>query len=69
MAGRLYTGGRTQIVSFHMPKELLQMVDELVEMGVFNNRSELIRTAIHKLLMEYRGAILANRMRMVVGYR
>ena len=65
--------GGTQIVSFHVPKTLLYMLDELVAMGVFNNRSEAIRLALYKLIEEYRDLLLAKRLgrraHMVVGYR
>ncbi len=73
MAGRSPFEGGTQIVSFHVPKALLNMLDELVAMGVFNNRSEAIRMALHKLLIEYRDFLTAKRVgrraHMVVGYR
>lgn len=45
--------GRTAIVSFHIPVHILNAIDKLVEMGVFNSRSEAIRLAIYNLLREY----------------
>ena len=45
--------GRTIIVSFHIPPNLLKAVDELVEKGVFNNRSEAFRTAIVLMLRDF----------------
>ena len=73
VAGRTPFESGTQIVSFHVPKALLNMLDELVAMGVFNNRSEAIRMALHKLLIEYRDFLIARRVgrraHMVVGYR
>jgi hypothetical protein len=45
--------GRTIIVSFHIPPNLLRAVDELVEKGVFNNRSEVFRTAIVLMLRDF----------------
>jgi len=73
VAGRSPLEGGTQIVSFHGPKALLNMLDELVAMGVFNNRSEAIRLALYKLMEEYRDFLLARRVgrraHMVVGYR
>jgi len=58
---------RTQIVSFHIPRALLDALDRLVEMGVFNNRSEAIRFALYKLVTE-RGTFLGRRY-LEVGYR
>ncbi len=58
---------RTHIVSFHIPRALLDALDQLVEMGVFNNRSEAIRTALFNLLREHRD--LAERRQMILGYR
>jgi len=57
---------RTVVVSFKAPKSLLQAVEELVEMGFFNSRSEVIRTAIFNLLREIERE---RRVRMEVGYR
>jgi len=58
---------RTQIVSFHVPKALLEALDRLVEIGVFNNRSEAIRTALFNLLREHRDVI--EKRQLTVGYR
>jgi len=46
---------------------LLDALDQLVEMGVFNNRSEAIRTALFNLLREHRD--LAERRQTILGYR
>ena len=58
---------RTQIVSFHVPKALLEALDRLVEAGVFNNRSEAIRFALYRLLLDQQR--LEERRLMEVGYR
>ncbi|MCS7105270.1 MAG: ribbon-helix-helix domain-containing protein [Thermofilaceae archaeon] len=58
---------RTHIVSFHIPRALLDALDELVEVGVFNNRSEAIRTALFNLLREHKDLI--ERKQMTLGYR
>jgi len=58
---------RTQIVSFHIPKALLEALDRLVEAGIFNNRSEAIRTALFNLLREHRE--LLERRQLALGYR
>jgi len=44
---------RTVVVSFHLPKSLLEEIDKLVEKGLFQNRSEVVRAAIRELLSEY----------------
>jgi Arc/MetJ-type ribon-helix-helix transcriptional regulator len=43
---------RTAIISFHIPRGMLKTIDELVEMGVFNNRSEAIRIALYNLIRD-----------------
>ena len=60
-------GPRTHIVSFHIPRALLDALDRLVEMGVFNNRSEAIGTALYKLLTEHSDFL--ERRRLMMGYR
>ena len=59
---------KTHIVSFHIPRALLEALDQLVEMGVFNNRSEAIRTALFNLLREHRD-FLEQRRHLMLGYR
>lgn len=63
----LVIGSKTYIVSFHIPRALLDALDQLVEMGVFNNRSEAIRTALFNLLKEHRDFL--ERRQMMLGYR
>mgnify|MGYP001626462871 CR=1 FL=1 len=58
---------RTQIVSFHIPRALLEALDRLVEMGVFSSRSEAIRTALFNLIREHRAAL--DRGQLAMGYR
>jgi len=50
-----------------VPKALLEALDRLVEIGVFNNRSEAIRTALFNLLREHRDVI--EKRQLTVGYR
>jgi len=57
----------TRVVSFHVPKAILDSIDELVEMGVFNNRSEAIRVALFNLVLETKEKMLEAKP--VVGYR
>ena len=39
-----------ELISVHIPKQILEELDELVRQGVFPSRSETIRTAIRMLL-------------------
>ena len=39
-----------ELISVHIPKQILEELDELVRQGVFPSRSEAIRTAIRMLL-------------------
>jgi antitoxin ParD1/3/4 len=42
------------LISVHIPKPLLDVIDGLVRNGVYPNRSEAIRDAIRLLLMHFR---------------
>ena len=39
------------LISVHVPKQMLDELDELVQKGVFPSRSEAIRVAIRDLLL------------------
>jgi len=41
---------RMALISVHLPKQMLEELDELVSQGVFPSRSEAIRIAIRDLL-------------------
>ncbi|WP_297497576.1 ribbon-helix-helix domain-containing protein [Thermococcus sp.] len=41
---------RMRIVSVQLPQGLINAMDQLVKMGVYPNRSEIIREAIRELL-------------------
>jgi len=45
---------RMVLISVHIPKQMLDELDELVREGRFPNRSEAIRTAIRDLLLRER---------------
>ena len=47
---------RMVLISVHVPKQLLDELDELVREGRFPNRSEAIRTAIRDLILRERAA-------------
>ena len=42
------------MISFHIPRQMLEELDRLVQEGRFPNRSEAIRTAIRDLLLRER---------------
>ncbi len=44
----------TRVISVKLPVGLIQVLDELIERGYFQNRSDAIREAIRKLLASYR---------------
>jgi len=46
---------RLVLVSFRIPKQMLDELDELVREGVFSSRSEAIRAAIRDLIIRERG--------------
>ncbi len=45
---------QTVVVTFKVPIELVEKLDELVRLGVFKNRSEALRHALVMLLTKYR---------------
>ena len=53
------------VVSLRMPKTLLELLDNLVEMGVFNSRSEAIRIALIRFLTNDIAHVLEMRERMM----
>jgi Arc/MetJ-type ribon-helix-helix transcriptional regulator len=57
---------RSDVVSLHVPKRLLERIDELVERGLFTSRSEALRFAIVLLLRE---TYKLSEERREVGYR
>lgn len=41
---------RMSLISVHVPRRMLEELDELVKRGIFPNRSEAIRAALRDLL-------------------
>ncbi|MEM1929913.1 MAG: type II toxin-antitoxin system ParD family antitoxin [Thermofilaceae archaeon] len=58
-------GRRTRPVTVTLPFVYVQMLDRLVEVGLFENRSEAVRFAILLLLQFHRATVAGT----VVGYR
>jgi len=44
------------LVSFHLPRQMLECIDRLVKLGVFSSRSEAIRSALRELCKHEMGA-------------
>jgi len=42
------------LISFHVPRSYVEVLDELVRMGVYPSRSEAIRAALRELLGKYK---------------
>jgi len=47
---------RMALVSFHLPRQMLECIDRLVKLGVFSSRSEAIRSALRELCKHEMGA-------------
>jgi len=43
------------LISVHLPRQMIEELNELVKRGVFPSRSEAIRVAIRDLLLRERG--------------
>jgi hypothetical protein len=50
----------TRVVSVKLPVGLVDALDELIEEGFFQNRSDVIREAVRRLIVEYRVARRRN---------
>jgi Arc/MetJ-type ribon-helix-helix transcriptional regulator len=48
-------GKNTVLISVHLPRQMVEELDELVRSGSFPSRSEAIRVAIRDLLIRERG--------------
>jgi len=44
----------TRVVSVKLPVGLVDALDELIEEGFFQNRSDAVREAVRRLIVEYR---------------
>jgi Arc/MetJ-type ribon-helix-helix transcriptional regulator len=69
MIGQISRQGRTIIVSFHIPRRLLDRVDYFVKMGLFNSRSEAFRAAIYSMLRDLEKTYGIQEPKPEVGYR
>jgi Arc/MetJ-type ribon-helix-helix transcriptional regulator len=49
-------GKNTVLISVHLPRQMVEELNELVRSGSFQSRSEAIRVAIRDLLIRERGS-------------
>ncbi|MEM1690907.1 MAG: ribbon-helix-helix domain-containing protein [Thermofilaceae archaeon] len=66
-AGSDGEGGRTIIVSFHLPVTVCQQLDSLVKRGYFISRSDALRIAVLMLIRDVERK--ERTLTYVVGYR
>ncbi len=52
---RMVSKDKMIVISVHLPKEMLQELDELVRQGRFPSRSEAIRIAVRDLIYRESG--------------
>ena len=52
---RMVSKDKMILISVHLPKEMLQELDELVKQGRFPSRSEAIRIAVRDLILRESG--------------
>ncbi|MFP3195154.1 MAG: ribbon-helix-helix domain-containing protein [Caldivirga sp.] len=52
---RSKSGVRMMLISIHIPRRMLEELDELARSGLFPSRSEAIRVAVRDLLIKERG--------------
>ncbi|MFT4261016.1 MAG: ribbon-helix-helix domain-containing protein [Candidatus Woesearchaeota archaeon] len=56
----MYYYSTTKVAQFRIPKGLLKEVDLLVSQGLYPNKSEVIRDAIRKLILERQIGTIPN---------
>jgi len=49
---RMVSEDKMILISVHLPKQMLQELDELVRQGKFPSRSEAIRVAVRDLILK-----------------
>lgn len=58
---------RSRVVSFKIPETLLREIDELINRGYFQNRSDVMREGLRRLLSDYKRYCLGESG--ILGYR
>jgi len=43
---------KMEMVSIHIPKQMLEQLDQMVKLGIYPSRSEVIRAAVREFLKD-----------------
>jgi len=43
---------KMEVVSIHIPKQMLEQLDQMVKLGIYPSRSEAIRAAVREFLKD-----------------
>jgi len=67
---KAFGGKKLTLISLHVPKVYLKLIDELVELGLYPSRAEAIRVAIRDLIHKDREMVfqlIKRKSNMMVG--
>ena len=64
-----YYGITMEVAQFRIPKGLLNEVDKLVEKGFYSNKSDVIRDALRRLILENQVGSIQNKENSVKEVR
>jgi Arc/MetJ-type ribon-helix-helix transcriptional regulator len=54
--------GRMKVISVHIPEPYLQVADELVRRKYYLSRADVIRTALHDLIVKERINLISDQI-------
>jgi Arc/MetJ-type ribon-helix-helix transcriptional regulator len=54
---------RMKVISVHLPEPYLQIIDELVRQKYYLSRADVIRTALHDLIVKERINLISDQIR------
>jgi antitoxin ParD1/3/4 len=54
--------GRMKVISVHIPEPYLQVMDELVRRKYYFSRADVIRTALHDLIVKERINLISDQI-------
>jgi Arc/MetJ-type ribon-helix-helix transcriptional regulator len=55
--------GRMKVISVHLPEPYLQVMDKLVRRKYYLSRADVIRTALHDLIVKEHINLIGDQMR------
>jgi Arc/MetJ-type ribon-helix-helix transcriptional regulator len=55
--------GRMKVISGHIPEPYLQVIDKLVRQKYYLSRADVIRTALHDLIVKERINLISDQIR------